>query len=48
MMDPSLPPNPKKALLYRPSVTHLLSVMATMCDGLPPDSVMLIYIAASG
>ncbi|KAI3794499.1 hypothetical protein L1987_37131 [Smallanthus sonchifolius] len=48
MMDPSLPPNPKKAVLYRPSVTQLVSVMATMCDELPPDSVMLIYIAASG
>ncbi|XP_076887430.1 uncharacterized protein LOC143537571 [Bidens hawaiensis] len=48
MMDPSLPPNPKKAILYRPSVTQIVSVMAAMCDGLPPDSVMLIYIAASG
>ncbi|KAK1410685.1 hypothetical protein QVD17_37224 [Tagetes erecta] len=48
MMDPSLPPNPRKAVLYRPSVTQLVSVMATMCDELPPDSVMLIYIAASG
>ncbi|KAL8246698.1 hypothetical protein R6Q59_007914 [Mikania micrantha] len=48
MMDPSLPPNPKKSVLYRPSVTQLLSVMATMCDGLPLDSVMLVYIAASG
>lgn len=24
--DPSLPPNPKKAILYRPSVTHLIAV----------------------
>lgn len=28
MLDPNLPPNPKKALLYRPSVTHLLAVSA--------------------
>lgn len=26
MMDPSLPPNPRKAVLYRPSVTQLVSV----------------------
>ena len=24
--DPSLPPNPKKAILHRPSVTHLIAV----------------------
>ncbi|KVH43968.1 Protein of unknown function DUF3550/UPF0682 [Cynara cardunculus var. scolymus] len=48
MTDPSLPPNPKKAVLYRPSVIQLLAVLAAICDELPPDSVMLIYIAASG
>ncbi|XP_076893554.1 uncharacterized protein LOC143545572 [Bidens hawaiensis] len=48
MTDPSLPPNPKKAVLYRPSATHLLAVLAAICDELPPDNVMLIYIAASG
>lgn len=26
MTDPTLPPNPKKAILYRPSVTHLIAV----------------------
>lgn len=26
MTDPTLPPNPRKAILYRPSVTHLLAV----------------------
>lgn len=26
MTDPSLPPNPRKAILYRPSVTHLIAV----------------------
>lgn len=26
MTDPSLPPNPKKAVLYRPSTTQLLAV----------------------
>ncbi|KAL8248979.1 hypothetical protein R6Q59_005847 [Mikania micrantha] len=48
MTDPSLPPNPKKAVLYRPSAAHLLAVLAAICDELPPDNVMLIYIAASG
>ncbi|KAI3506501.1 hypothetical protein L1887_28862 [Cichorium endivia] len=48
MTDPSLPPNPKKAVLYRPSATQLLAVLASICDELPPESVMLIYIAASG
>ncbi|KAL6552147.1 hypothetical protein OROGR_008301 [Orobanche gracilis] len=48
MLDPNLPPNPKKALLYRPSVTHLLAVIATVCEELPPDSVMLIYLSTSG
>lgn len=26
MTDPTLPPNPRKAVLYRPSVTHLVAV----------------------
>ena len=26
MMDPTLPPNPRKAILYRPSVTQLIAV----------------------
>ena len=26
MTDPSLPPNPRKAVIYRPSVTHLIAV----------------------
>ncbi|XP_022136689.1 protein SCAI isoform X2 [Momordica charantia] len=46
--DPSLPPNPKKAILYRPSVTHLIAVMATICEELLPDSIMLIYLSAAG
>lgn len=34
MMDPALPPNPKKAVLYRPNVPLLISVsfvMFTLC-----------------
>lgn len=27
--DPTLPPNPRKAVLYRPSVTHFLAVSTT-------------------
>lgn len=26
MTDPTLPPNPRKAILYHPSVTHLMAV----------------------
>ncbi|KAL4351397.1 hypothetical protein GQ457_06G043650 [Hibiscus cannabinus] len=48
MTDPTLPPNPRKAILYRPSVTHLIAVMATVCEELPPESIMLVYLSASG
>ncbi|KAA8546771.1 hypothetical protein F0562_003200 [Nyssa sinensis] len=48
MTDPTLPPNPRKAILYHPSVTQLIAVIATICEELPPDSVMLIYLSASG
>lgn len=27
--DPTLPPNPRKAILYRPAVTHFISVSIT-------------------
>ncbi|XP_076928898.1 uncharacterized protein LOC143593032 [Bidens hawaiensis] len=45
--DPILPPNPRKAVLYRPSVTHFLAVLATVCEELPPDGVLLLYLSAS-
>ncbi|KAG8478558.1 hypothetical protein CXB51_028466 [Gossypium anomalum] len=74
MTDPALPPNPRKAILYRPSLTrliavlgsltifgrgvksdmlqmdslNLLTVMATICEELPPESIMLVYLSASG
>ncbi|PWA67613.1 hypothetical protein CTI12_AA316830 [Artemisia annua] len=48
MTDPTLPPNPRKAVLYHPSTTHLIAVLATMCEELPADGVLLIYISASG
>ncbi|KAJ0096500.1 hypothetical protein Patl1_28249 [Pistacia atlantica] len=58
MTDPTLPPNPRKAVLYRPSVTHLVAtellssqslvVIATICEELPPESIVLIYLSASG
>ncbi|KAF6170306.1 hypothetical protein GIB67_042996 [Kingdonia uniflora] len=48
MIDPTLAPNPRKAVLYHPSVTNLISVMATMCEELPQDRILLIYISASG
>ncbi|KAM2547263.1 hypothetical protein PS2_018928 [Malus domestica] len=46
--DPTLPPNPRKAVLYRPSVTRFRAVLATVCEELPPDGVILIYLSASG
>ncbi|XP_043695494.1 protein SCAI-like isoform X2 [Telopea speciosissima] len=48
MTDPTLAPNPKKTILYRPSVTNLISVLATLCEELPPESILLLYISASG
>lgn len=48
MTDPSLPQNPRKAVLYRPSVAHLTAVIATICEELPADSIFFIYISASG
>ncbi|KAJ9567457.1 hypothetical protein OSB04_003423, partial [Centaurea solstitialis] len=45
--DPTLPPNPRKAVLYRPSITHFLAVLATVCEELPPDGILLLYISAS-
>ncbi|XP_059633754.1 uncharacterized protein LOC132276369 [Cornus florida] len=46
--DPTLPSNPRKAILYRPSVTHFIAVLATICEELPPDGVILVYLSASG
>ncbi|CAL1356714.1 unnamed protein product [Linum trigynum] len=46
--DPTLPPNPWKVVLYRPSMTHLLAVLGTLCEELKPDGVLLIYLSASG
>ncbi|XP_019459813.1 PREDICTED: protein SCAI-like [Lupinus angustifolius] len=48
LTDPTMPPNPRKATLYHPTVTHLMAVMATICEELPPDSVVLVYLSASG
>ncbi|ESQ49743.1 hypothetical protein EUTSA_v10020333mg [Eutrema salsugineum] len=48
MTDPTLPPNPRKAVLYRPSVTHFLAVLATICEELPSNGVLLLYLSASG
>ncbi|KAF5801122.1 putative protein SCAI [Helianthus annuus] len=45
--DPTLPPNPRKAVLYRPSITHFLAVLATVCEELPSDGVLLLYLSAS-
>ncbi|KAI5647614.1 hypothetical protein M9H77_33619 [Catharanthus roseus] len=44
--DPTLPPNPRKAILYRPSVTHFLAVLSTICEELASDGIILIYFSA--
>ncbi|KAA8520353.1 hypothetical protein F0562_014609 [Nyssa sinensis] len=46
--DPTLPPNPHKAVLYRTSITHFIAVLATICEELPPDGILFIYLSASG
>ncbi|XP_064944149.1 uncharacterized protein LOC103969145 isoform X2 [Musa acuminata AAA Group] len=48
LMDPDLPPNPRKAVIYHPSVSQFLAVTATICEELSSDSILLIYISASG
>ncbi|XP_019187678.1 PREDICTED: protein SCAI [Ipomoea nil] len=48
IIDPTLPPNPRKAILYRPTLTSFIAVLATTCEELPPDGVLLIYLSASG
>ncbi|OIT38088.1 PREDICTED: protein SCAI isoform X1 [Nicotiana attenuata] len=46
--DPTLPPNPRKTILYRPSVTNFLAVLATICEELSHDGVLLLYLSAAG
>ncbi|KAL0374144.1 UNVERIFIED_CONTAM: protein SCAI [Sesamum radiatum] len=46
--DPTLPPNPRKAILFRPSVTHFMAVLGTVCEELPSDGILLVYLSASG
>lgn len=48
IVDPTLPSNPRKSVLYRPSVTHFLAVLATICEEMPSDGVLLIYLSAAG
>ncbi|CAN1132385.1 Protein SCAI [Linum perenne] len=48
IVDPTLPPNPRKVVLHRPSMTHFLAVLGTLCEELNPDGVLLVYLSASG
>ncbi|KAI5084548.1 hypothetical protein GOP47_0000717 [Adiantum capillus-veneris] len=48
IMDQSLPPNPHKYILHRPSILQLLLVLATACEELPADSIILLYLSALG
>ena len=40
--------NPAKYLLYRPTASEILAVLATACEALPPVSAILVYISAAG
>ena len=40
--------NPAKYLLYRPTASEMLAVLATACEALPPVSALLVYISAAG
>lgn len=49
MTDPTLPPNPRKAILFRPSVTHFmavsiqhLEVLLTLSFSMPPQSCTML------
>ena len=42
------PEPPAKCVLYRPSASHLLAVLATAAEALPPGSALLVYLSASG
>ncbi|MQL70536.1 hypothetical protein Taro_002830, partial [Colocasia esculenta] len=48
MTDPSLPPNPRKSILYRPSISHLIAVLAAISEDISLEDVLLIYLSASG
>jgi hypothetical protein len=48
LRDAALPPNPLKTILNRPSVTHFLTVLATKCEELPSNGIMLIYLSLAG
>uniref|UniRef100_A0A7N0TIP3 Protein SCAI n=1 Tax=Kalanchoe fedtschenkoi TaxID=63787 RepID=A0A7N0TIP3_KALFE len=47
LTDITLPPNPRKAVLYRPSVTHFMALLATMSEELPLDGILLVYLSTS-
>ncbi|ONK74137.1 uncharacterized protein A4U43_C03F3150 [Asparagus officinalis] len=48
MIDSSLPANPRKSILYHPYVLHLIAVLGTIIEELSSDSILLIYISATG
>ncbi|KAK9136756.1 hypothetical protein Sjap_007350 [Stephania japonica] len=48
IMDPTLPSNPRKTILDHPSAAHFIAVLAIICEELPPDGIVLIYLSASG
>lgn len=45
--DPTLAPNPRKAVLYRPSVTHFMAVSIHYLQSFPFGTVNWIWILCS-
>ncbi|RVE50491.1 hypothetical protein evm_004820 [Chilo suppressalis] len=41
-------PNPHKYLLFKPSPSQILVYLASGCNDLPPNGVLLLYISADG
>ncbi|KAL9262343.1 SCAI-like protein [Drosera capensis] len=47
LTDPTLPCNPRKAVLYRASSVHFLAVLGTAFEELPSDGVLLLYLSGA-
>ncbi|KAH7296983.1 hypothetical protein KP509_26G047400 [Ceratopteris richardii] len=47
IIDHSLPPNPHKYVLHRPNILRFLLILASACDELPADGIVLLYLSAS-
>jgi len=46
--DPALPSNPQKTILSQPLIAQYLLVLATICEELSPNDILLVYLSATG